>query len=94
MYQTTARISIDSKIPCHGNAKKKGSLGKPCIRTNDQALSKTGEFIDKGIPPKQVYVQINQKSGRNFESPSQDQELRDTQQVYRQKNLLEMKAMN
>ena len=61
MYQTTARISIDSKILCHGNAKKKGSLGKPCIRTNDQALSKTREFIDKGIPPKQVYVQINQK---------------------------------
>ena len=37
------------------------------------------------MPPKQVYDQISQESGEVFESPSQCQELRDTQQVYRQK---------
>ena len=37
------------------------------------------------MPPKQVYDQINQESGGVFESPSQYQELRGTQQVYRQK---------
>ena len=46
------------------------------------------------MPPKQVYDQINQGSGRVFKSPSQGQELRDTTQVYRQKILLEMKTMN
>ena len=58
---------------------------KPYIKTNDQILSKTREFIDKGMPPKQVHDQINQESGGVCESPSQGQELRDTQQVYRQK---------
>ena len=33
------------------------------------------------MSPKQVYDQINQESGGVFESPSQGQELRDTQQV-------------
>ena len=84
-YQTTAKISNDSKILCHGNAKKRVSLEKPYVRTNHQILSKAREFIDKGMPPKQVYDQINQESGGVFESPSQGQELRDTQQVYRQK---------
>ena len=46
------------------------------------------------MPPKQVYDQINQESGRVFKSLSQGQELRDTTQVYRQKILLEMKTMN
>ena len=78
-YQTTAKISNDSKILCHGNAKKRVSLEKPYVRTNHQILSKAREFIDKGMPPKQVYDQINQESGGVFESPSQCQELRDTQ---------------
>ena len=38
------------------------------------------------MPPKQVYDQINQESGK---SPSQDQELIDTQQVYHQKRKTE-----
>ena len=46
------------------------------------------------MPPKQVYDQINQGSGRVFKSPSQGHELRDTTQVYRQKILLKMKTMN
>ena len=37
------------------------------------------------MPPKQLYDQINQESGGVFESPSQGQELRDTQQINRQK---------
>ena len=48
-------------------------------------LSKAREFIDKGMPPKQVYDQINQESGGVYESPSQGQELTDMQHVYRQK---------
>ena len=88
-YQTTAKISNDSKILCHGNAKKRVSLEKPYVRTNHQILSKAREFIDKGMPPKQVYDQINQESGGVFESPSQGQELIDTQQVYRQKTKTE-----
>ena len=84
-YQTTAKISSDSKIFCHGNAKKRVSLEKPYIRTNDQILSKAREFINKGMPPKQKHDQMNQESSGIFESPSQGQELRDTQKVYRQK---------
>ena len=37
------------------------------------------------MPPKQVYDQINQGSVGVSESPSQGQELRDTQHVYHQK---------
>ena len=84
-YQTIGKISRDSKILCHGNAKKRVSLEKPYTRTNDQVLSKAREFINKGRPRKQVYDQINQESGGVFESPSQVQERRDTKQVYRQK---------
>ena len=84
-YQKTAKISNDSKILCHDNAKERVSLEKLYIRTNDQTLSKAGELIDKGMAPKQVYDQIYQESGGVCESPSQGQELRDTQQVYRQK---------
>ena len=68
-YKTTAKIASDSKILCLGKAKKRLSLGKPYIRTNDQILCKAREFIDKGMPPKQVYDQINQESGGVFESP-------------------------
>ena len=39
--------------------KKRVSLEKPYVRTNHQILSKTREFIDKGMSPKQVYDQIN-----------------------------------
>ena len=69
IYQTTAKIASDSKTLCRGNAKKRVSLGKPYIRTNDQILWKAREFIDKGMPPKQVHDQINQESGGVFESP-------------------------
>ena len=54
-YQTIGKISRDSKILCHGNAKKRVSLEKPYTRTNDQVLSKAREFINKGRPRKQVY---------------------------------------
>ena len=44
-YQATAKISNDSKILCHGNAKKRVSLEKRTnIRTNDQILSKAREL--------------------------------------------------
>ena len=48
-------------------------------------LSKARECIEKGMTPKQVYHQINPESGGVFESASQGQKLKDTQQVYRQK---------
>ena len=53
---------------------------KPHIRT--PILSKAREFINKGMPPKQVHDQINQESGGVSESSSQGQGLRGTQQVY------------
>ena len=37
------------------------------------------------MPPKQKHDQMNQESSGICESPSQGQELRDTQKVYRQK---------
>ena len=58
-YQTTAKISNDSEILYHGTAKMRVSLEKPYVRTNYQILSKAREFIDNGMPPKQVYDQIN-----------------------------------
>ena len=68
-YETIAKISSDSKILCHGNAKTKVSPEKPYVRTNYQILSKARECIDKGMPSKQVYDQVNQESGGVFESP-------------------------
>ena len=55
-YQKIAKISNDSKILCHGNAKESAPLEKLYIRTNDQILSKAGELIDKGMAPKQVMI--------------------------------------
>ena len=65
-YQTIGKISRDSKILCHDNAKKRVSLEKSYTRTNDQILSKAREFIDNGRPGKQVYDQFNQESGGVF----------------------------
>ena len=48
-YVSPDTISDDSKILYHGNAKKRVSLEKPYVRTNDQILSKAREFIDKFI---------------------------------------------
>ena len=59
-YQITAKISNDSKILCHGNATKRVSREKPYIKTNYQILSKAIEFINIGMPPKQVHDQIYQ----------------------------------
>ena len=39
------------------------------------------------MPLKQVYDQIHRESGGVFEPPSQGEELRETQQVYRQKTI-------
>ena len=95
--QTIGKISRDSKILCHGNAKKRVSLEKSYTRTNDQILSKAREFIDYGRPGKQVYDQFNQESGGVFESPSQVQseETRNKYTARKQRlSPLKMKRMN
>ena len=68
-YQTIGKISRDSKILCHGNAKKRVSLEKPYTRTNDQVLSKArtkeghgNKCMTNSIKNQAVFLSLHHKS--------------------------------
>ena len=87
LYQAEQIIESSKNLP-HGNATEPD---KPYFRTSKDVLEKTKENLIKGMPPKKVYDRINGDSGGAFFSTSQSNELRDTQQVYRQSENLKIK---
>lgn len=83
LYQANA-IKECITLP-HGNAKK---VGRPYIRTSPLVLEKAKDMISKGTSLKTVYDNLNEGAGGVFNSQSQSEELRDMNQIYRQKNTL------
>ena len=94
-YQTTAKISNDSKIFCHSNTKKRVSLEKPYIRTNDQILSKARKFIDKGQNKRKIKSIKKQVNFFSVHHKARSSETRNKYTARKQsRSLLKMKTMN
>ena len=81
-YNALEIISESSKALPHGNSI---TNGEQYLRTSRDVLHRTKDKIESGMEPKAVYDQMNNESGGVFYSTSQSHELRDMQQVYRQR---------
>ena len=84
-YQTHSNVSESATIQSHGNAKRTNATSKPYYRTSNDVLAKTKKLLKTKMQPKAVYDKINDESGCMYASSSQGQELRNTRQVYQQK---------
>ena len=84
-YQTHWNLSQSATIQSHGNAKRTNATSKPYYRTSNDVLAKTKKLLKTEMQPKPVYDKINDESGCMYASSSQEEELRDTRQVYQQK---------
>ena len=84
-YQTHSNVSESATIQSHGNAKRTNATSKPYYRTSNDVLAKTKKLLKTKRQPKAVYDKINDESGCMYASSSQGQELRNTRQVYQQK---------
>ena len=91
LYQTDSAITDDTPVLCHGNSKVENE-SRPYFRTSQELLSKTKTFLEKGISCKETYDEVNSLSGGVYKSLSQSSELRNLQQVYRQKEKLKSKV--
>ena len=84
-YQTHPNLSESATIQSHGNAKRTNATSKHYYRTSNDVLTKTKKLLKTEMQPKPVYDKINDESGCMYASSSQEEELRDTRQVYQQK---------
>ena len=82
LYQA-GNISEESKVLPHGNARKKDAGSY--YRTSKDVLKNVNDKLNNGTKPKAVYDEVNRESGGVLYSTSQSDELRDMNQVYRQK---------
>ena len=90
LYQTTENIAEDAKCLPHGNTKKANA--KSYFRSSKDVLKNTKQKRNSGLNPKKVYDKINDESGGVYNSMSQNHELRDIKQVYRQNQNLKNTA--
>jgi len=89
-YRVDGTIHETTTQP-HANSK---NSNRQYIRTAPGVLKKAKDLIDQGIPSRSVYDSVNSESGGVFKSESQSEELRNVQQIYRQKNSLKKENGN